>query len=53
MHHCAYDATGEKQWHDLRTKRFEIVSQNGVVIRSTESAPSPTRTPLRSTVCVA
>lgn len=39
MHRCAYDATGEKQWHDLASKTFEVVGQNGVVIRSTESAP--------------
>lgn len=41
MHRCAYDATGEKQWHDLANKRFEVVGQNGVVRRSTESAPPP------------
>lgn len=39
MHRCAYDATGEKQWHDLAKKRFEVVGQNGVVVRSAESAP--------------
>ncbi|CAM9556931.1 unnamed protein product, partial [Ectocarpus fasciculatus] len=39
MHRCAYDATGEKQWHDLASKRFEVVGQNGVIVRSTESAP--------------
>lgn len=46
MHRCAYDATGEKQWHDLRTKRFEVVGQNGVILRSTESAPESASTPL-------
>lgn len=40
MHRCAYDATGQKQWHDLANKNFEVVGQNGVVTRSTESAPS-------------
>lgn len=39
MHRCAYDVTGEKQWHDLANKRFEVVGQNGAVVRSTESAP--------------
>lgn len=39
MHRCAYDVTGEKQWHDLANKRFEVVGQNGAVLRSTESAP--------------
>lgn len=39
MHRCAYDSTGEKQWHDLASKRFEVVGQNGVIVRSTESAP--------------
>ncbi|CAM9198949.1 unnamed protein product [Ectocarpus sp. 4 AP-2014] len=39
MHRCAYDATGERQWHDLASKRFQVVGQNGVIVRSTESAP--------------
>lgn len=39
MHRCAYDATGERHWHDLVNKRFEVVGQNGVVVRSTASAP--------------
>lgn len=43
MHRCLYDATGEKQWHDLTNKRFEVADQNGVgiVSRGTESAPPP------------
>lgn len=41
MHHCAYDATGDKQWHDLANKRFEVVGHNGMTVRSTESAPPP------------
>lgn len=46
MHRCAYDVTGEKHWHNLKTKRFEIVGRNGVLVRSSESAPtaiSPSR----------
>ena len=39
MHRCAYDASGDKQWHDLANKQFEVVGQNGVAIRSSESAP--------------
>ena len=48
MHRCAYDVTGEKQWHDLANKRFEVVGQNGAVLRSTESAP-PAPAPARLT----
>ncbi|CAM9788747.1 unnamed protein product, partial [Scytosiphon promiscuus] len=39
MHRCAYDATGERHWHDLANKRFEVSGQNGVKVRSTASAP--------------
>ncbi|CAM9155135.1 unnamed protein product, partial [Hapterophycus canaliculatus] len=39
MHRCAYDATCERHWHDLANKRFEVVGHNGVVVRSTASAP--------------
>lgn len=39
MHRCAYDATGEKQWHDLANKRYEVVGHNGIILRDTESAP--------------
>lgn len=50
MHRCAYDVTGEKQWHDLANKRFEVVGQNGAVLRSTESAPpAPAPAPARPT----
>lgn len=48
MHRCAYDVTGEKQWHDLANKRFEVVGQNGAIVRSTESAP-PAPPPTRPT----
>lgn len=44
MHRCAYDATGEQQWHELGNKRFTIVGHNGVTVRSTESAPLPDTT---------
>ena len=57
MHRCLYDATGEKQWHDLANKRFQLADQNGVgvgvcvgarvgvgvVSRGTESVPPPPR----------
>lgn len=48
MHRCAYDVTGEKQWHDLANKQFEVVGQNGAVLRSSESAP-PAPVPARPT----